>query len=102
MVWRLDKIKKILYKYIVNVEATWKQTGPGGGTLRLHHKHIEKPLAQVRYLVYDRKKKQILIITRNKRVAEHTKCLYDGAEIGSTDMKVEWSLPDDREIGQKN
>ena len=59
-------------------------------------------MALIKYFVYDRKKQQILLITRNKRVAEHTKCLYDGAEIGSTDMKVEWSLPDDRVIGQNN
>ena len=56
----------------------------------------------VKYLVYDRDKKQILLITRNKRSAELYKCAYDGAEIGSTDMKVEWSLSDDRVIGQQN
>jgi len=58
-------------------------------------------LAQFRYLVYDRKKKQILIITRNKRVAENIQCAFDGAELGSTDMKIEWSLPGDSENDQK-
>ena len=53
-------------------------------------------------MVYDRDKQQILLITRNKRSAELYKCAYDGAEIGSTDMKVEWSLSDDRVIGQQN
>ena len=59
-------------------------------------------MALIKYFVYDRKKQQILLITRNKRVAESLQCAYDGAEIGSTDMKVEWSLPDDRVIGQNN
>ena len=27
-------------------------------------------------------------------------CFYDGGEIGSTGMRVKWSLPDDRVIGQ--
>ena len=105
--------QKIVFKYkltisktqyinkLVNVEATWKQTGLGGSTPQLHHKHIERQLAQFRYLVYDRKKKQILIITRSKRVAESIQCAFDGAELGSTDMKIEWSLPDDCVIGQQ-
>jgi len=59
-------------------------------------------MALIKYFVYDRKKQQILLITRNKRVAETLKCAYDGAELGSTDMKVEWSLPDDCVIGQQN
>jgi len=58
-------------------------------------------LAQVRHLVYIREKQQILIITRNKRVAENIQCAFDGAELGSTDMKIEWSLPGDSENDQK-
>ena len=27
-------------------------------------------------------------------------CAYDGGELGSTGMRVKWSLPDDRVIGQ--
>ena len=33
----------------------------------------------------------------NKRLR---KCAYDGAEIGSTGVKMKWSLPDDCVIGQ--
>ena len=69
---------------------------PGGSTINT----LEKTL--VKYLVYDRKKQQILLITRNKKSAELYQCVYDGAELGSTDMKVEWSLPDDCVIGQEN
>ena len=37
---KVDIIKQLCYKYNVDVEATWKQTGLGGGTPQLHHKHI--------------------------------------------------------------
>jgi hypothetical protein len=56
------KLKSYLLFHIVNVEATWTHSGPGGGTQQLHHKG--------------------------------TMCLFDGAEIGSTGVKMTWSLPD--------
>ena len=45
-------------------------------------------MALVKYLVYDREKQQILLITRNKKSAELFQCAYDGAEIGSTCILV--------------
>jgi len=33
--------------YYVNVEATWTHTGPGGGTRRLHHKHLENEMSDI-------------------------------------------------------
>ena len=35
-------------------------------------------------------------------MAENLQCAFDGAELGSTDMKIEWSLPGGRVIGQQN
>jgi hypothetical protein len=52
--------------YYVNVEATWTHSGPGGGTQQLHQMYI----------------------------GIATKCTFDGAEIGSTGVKMTWSLPD--------
>jgi len=73
MVFILDIKLKRCYKYTCNVEANQRRTGPGGGTRRLHHKHI---------MVLD----------------EGNWCAYDGVEIGSTGVRENVELPvgDDR------
>jgi len=62
-----------MLKYTCNVEANQRHSGPGGGTRRLHHKHI---------MVLD----------------EGNWCVYDGVEIGSTGVieNVELPVGDDR------
>jgi len=53
-------------------------TGPGGGTRRLHHKHMDVQKLKEAYIkVYGKRWKEYWI--------KYHWCVYDGGEIGSTD-----------------
>tara|TARA_B100001057_G_scaffold431206_1_gene458482 strand:- start:83 stop:271 length:189 start_codon:yes stop_codon:yes gene_type:complete len=61
------------------LKQTERWTGPGGGTPRLHHKHIDTKLVEAYKKVWGERWKQ--------KWVEHNWCVYDGGEIGSTDSQ---------------
>ena len=72
---------------VINILAMLKQAenyiGPGGGTRRLHHKHMTKEELDTIRTAYIR-----LYGDRwRQQFAKYYWCVYDGAELGSTSSK---------------
>jgi len=77
----------------VTLKQIKRRIGPGGGTRRLHHKHTDMTQDELNKLrnayikVYGNRWREVF--------AKYYWCVYDGAELGSTDALVDkWSCPD--------